>query len=112
LCLVRLVKEDKMPKVLPKRAEPQPAKPKIAKPVGTQFGPEPSQAAAKPKGLKTLPSIGQPKSPAAKVSGQRKMSMPSWPSWGAKSVGQTVHKLPPLSTLHSAPSHYKGGTSD
>lgn len=101
-----------MPKVLPKKKEPQPASPKKAKPVGTQFGPEPSQAAAMPKGMKKLPGIGDPKSPAAKVSGQRIKTMPAFPVYGAPVTGQTVHKLPPLCTPHSAPVAYKGGVSN
>ena len=89
-----------MPRVLAKRKKPMPMPVKNAKgdPTSGQFtgGPK-NPKAAMPKGLKTLPSIGQPKSPAATVSGQRMDKMPSFPVWGAKSVGQTVHKLPSLS---------------
>lgn len=93
-----------------KHKMPQPAKPKNAKPVGTQFGPEPSKAAAMPKGLKKLPSIGQPKSPAATVTGQRVKKMPEFPSWGAPATGQRIHKLPSLSDPKMSNPKYNGGT--
>lgn len=86
-----------MPKVLAKKKEPMPAAPMNAKPVGTQFGPEPSADAAMPKGMKKLPGIGDPKSPAASVSGQRMKKMPEFPTWGAPAKGQRTRRMPSLS---------------
>jgi len=45
---------------------------------------------------KSLPSLADPKSPAAVATGQKVKKMPAFPVWGAPSTGQKVHKLPSL----------------
>ena len=48
------------------------------------------------KKKKKLPSISDPKSPAAAKGGQRTKKMPAFPKSGTTSVGQRVRKLPSL----------------
>jgi len=62
---------------------------------------------------KKLPSLDDPKSPTAVVTGQKVKKLPSLndpKSPAAKVVGQIVRKLPPLGTTYSSNKAYNGGT--
>ena len=66
------------------------------------------------KKMKRLDDLGDPKSPAAKVSGQRMRKLPSLndpKSPAAKVVGQRTRKMPPLSDPKTHPGSRGAGVS-
>lgn len=61
--------------------------------------------------LKSLPSLSDPKSPAAVVTGMRMKRMPAFPSWGAMPMHRKMGPLPSLCDEKMSNPAYKGGTN-